>query len=40
MMTMPNHGNRVTYSTAQFVEEMDAVSHGLIAMGLRARKGR
>jgi len=29
MMTMPNYGNRVTYSTAQFVEEMDAVSRGL-----------
>ena len=24
MMTMPNSGNRVTYSTAQFVDEMDA----------------
>ena len=33
-MTMPNYGNRITYSTAQFVEEMDAVSRGLIAMGL------
>ncbi len=36
MMTMPNYGNRVTYSTAQFVEEMDAVSRGLIALGMQA----
>ena len=34
MMTMPNEGNRVTYSTQQFVDEMDAVSRGLIALGL------
>ena len=34
MMTMPNEGNRVTYSTKQFVDEMDAVSRGLIALGL------
>ena len=38
MMTMPNYGNRVTYSTAQFVEEMDAVSRGLIAMGFAEEK--
>ena len=38
MMTMPNYGNRVTYSTAQFVDEMDAVSRGLIAMGLQAEE--
>ena len=37
-MTMPNYGNRVTYSTAQFVDEMDAVSRGLIAMGLQAEE--
>ena len=36
MMTMPNGGNRITYSTAQFVEEMDLVSLGLISMGLEA----
>ena len=36
MMTMPNSGNRVTYSTAQFVDEMDAVSRGLIALGMQA----
>ncbi|MDA0729752.1 MAG: long-chain fatty acid--CoA ligase [Bacteroidetes bacterium] len=36
MMTMPNYGNRVTYSTAQFVNEMDAVSRGLIALGMQA----
>ena len=35
MMTMPNDGNRVTFSTAQFVEQMDAVSRGLIAMGMK-----
>ncbi len=35
MMTMPNGGNPITYSTAQFVEEMDHVSLGLIAMGLQ-----
>ena len=34
MMTMPNDGNPVSYSTAQFVNEMDQVSLGLIAMGL------
>lgn len=34
MMTMPNGGNPVSYSTAQFVNEMDQVSLGLIAMGL------
>lgn len=33
-MTMPNGGNPVSYSTAQFVNEMDQVSLGLIAMGL------
>ena len=33
-MTMPNGGNPVSYSTAQFVHEMDQVSLGLIAMGL------
>jgi len=38
MMTMPNYGNRVTYSTAQFVNEMDNVSRGLIAMGLQAEE--
>ena len=35
MMTMPNGGNTVTYSTAQFVEEMDHVSLGLISMGMQ-----
>jgi long-chain acyl-CoA synthetase len=38
MMTMPNYGDRVTYSTAQFVDEMDAVSRGLIAMGMKAEE--
>ena len=33
MMTA-QRGNRVTYSTQQFVDEMDAVSRGLIALGL------
>ena len=36
MMTMPNGGQPVSYSTAEFVEEMDRVSRGLIAMGLAA----
>ena len=36
MMTMPNGGNPISYSTAEFVEEMDRVSRGLIAMGLEA----
>ena len=34
MMTMPNSGQPVTYSTSEFVEEMDRVSRGLISMGL------
>ena len=36
MMTMPNGGNPISYSTAEFVEEMDRVSRGLISMGLQA----
>lgn len=36
MMTMPNGGNTITYSTSGFVEEMDRVSRGLISMGLQA----
>ena len=36
MMTMPNNGQRVTYSTEKFVNEMDQVSRGLLAMGLQA----
>ena len=35
MMTMPNGGNPISYSTAEFVEEMDRVSRGLISMGLQ-----
>lgn len=34
MMTMPNNGQRVSYSTEEFVNEMDQVSRGLIALGL------
>ena len=34
MMTMPNGGNPITYSTQQFVDEMDRGSLGLISMGL------
>ena len=34
MMTMPNGGQPISYSTAEFVEEMDRVSRGLISMGL------
>ena len=36
MMTMPNSGNPVSYSTSEFVDEMDRVSRGLISMGLQA----
>ncbi|MFZ9055465.1 MAG: AMP-binding protein, partial [Flavobacteriales bacterium] len=36
MMTMPNNGNRVSYSTKQFVEAVDRTARGLIAMGLQA----
>ena len=36
MMTMPNNGNRVSYSTEQFVEAVDRTARGLIAMGLNA----
>lgn len=34
MMTMPNGGNPVSYSTSEFVDDMDRVSRGLISMGL------
>ena len=36
MMSMPNNGNRVSYSTEQFVEAVDRTARGLIAMGLNA----
>tara|TARA_B110000285_G_scaffold178179_1_gene200298 strand:+ start:96 stop:1871 length:1776 start_codon:yes stop_codon:yes gene_type:complete len=36
MMTMPNGGNRITYSSATFVEAVDRVGKGLIGMGLQA----
>ena len=38
MMTQPNdgQGNRLSYSTQEFVDEMDRVSRGLIALGLQA----
>ncbi len=36
MMTMPNNGNRVSYSTEQFIEAVDRTARGLIAMGLNA----
>ena len=35
MMTMPNGGDTISYSTSQFVDEMDHVSLGLIALGLQ-----
>jgi long-chain acyl-CoA synthetase len=35
MMTMPNGGNRITYSTANFVEAVDRVGRGLIALGMK-----
>jgi long-chain acyl-CoA synthetase len=36
MMSMPNNGNRVNYSTTTFVEAVDRIGRGLIAMGLQA----
>jgi long-chain acyl-CoA synthetase len=36
MMTMPNNGQRITYSTKKFVDDMDRVSRGLISLGLTA----
>ena len=36
MMTMPNGGNRISYSTANFVEAVDRVGRGLIAMGMES----
>jgi long-chain acyl-CoA synthetase len=36
MMTMPNGGNRMTYSTATFIEAVEQVSRGLIAMGMNS----
>jgi len=35
MMTSPNNGNRLTYSTAEFVAEMDRASAGLVALGMQ-----
>ena len=34
MMSMPNAGNRITYSTQEFVDEVDRASRGLIALGM------
>ena len=34
MMSMPNAGNRITYSTQAFVEEIDRTSRGLISLGM------
>ena len=34
MMTSPNGGQRLRYSTQEFVTEMDRVSRGLIALGM------
>ena len=38
MMSMPNDGsgNRLSYSTQEFVEQVDRASRGLIAMGMEA----
>ena len=33
-MSMPNGGNRLTYSTQAFVDEIDRASRGLIALGM------
>lgn len=35
MMSMPNNGNRIDYSTSSFVESVDQTAKGLIAMGLQ-----
>ena len=35
MMTSPNGGQRLTFSTEQFVTEMDRVSRGLVALGMQ-----
>ena len=32
MMSMPNAGNRISYSTQEFVDEIDRASRGLIVM--------
>ena len=34
MMSMPNNGNRINYSTEAFLAAVDRVGRGLIAMGL------
>lgn len=34
MVTMPNGGNRLSFSTREFVDTMDRVSRGLIALGM------
>ena len=34
MMSMPNGGNRINYSTQQFVHAVDQTACGLIAMGV------
>ena len=34
MMSMPNNGNRINYSTETFLAAVDRVGRGLIAMGL------
>ena len=35
MMTSPNGGQRLKYSTREFVDEMDRVSRGLVALGMQ-----
>ena len=34
MMTMPNGGNRLTFSTQEFVDTMDRISRGMIHLGM------
>lgn len=36
MMSMPNQGNRVSYSTEQFIEAVDRTARGLISMGVQS----
>ena len=35
-MSMPNAGNRISYSTQEFVDEIDRASRGLIALGMQS----
>ena len=36
MMSMPNGGNRISYSTQEFVDEIDRASRGLNCLGMQS----